>query len=331
MSAGQARAEKESARIERRLEALYGTVDWAAAGGLLHVAAVEGARRRVIAIGPHSPPSAADRFVLGAARARSDALVTSGAVLRAEPRLVHRLAETAAEESGLQAWRLHRLGRSRPPQLIVLTREGEIPVHHPALQLAPGGFVWTSEAGRARLGGRVGALDVIAGIPPRAGGRKGPGSGLRSGRDAASVGEAGGLAEALEHALSQPGVETVLVEAGPSLASSLYPDPERDPELDTQRDPTPGPGPGHARGARVEELLLSRFEGALDDRAVGPPFLSEGAIGAAFGSPPSAARVEEPSGVWTFLRYRRDGAGRREGQGALERGDRPGRASGVGR
>lgn len=319
MSAGQARAEKESARIERRLEALYGTVDWAAAGGLLHVAAVEGARRRVIAIGPHSPPSATDRFVLGAARARSDALVTSGAVLRAEPRLVHRLAETVAEESGLRAWRQHRLGRSRPPQLIVLTREGEIPVDHPALQLAPGGFVWTSAAGRARLGGRVGALDVIAGIPPRAGGRKGPGSGLRSGRDAA-VGEAGGLEEALEHALAQPGVETVLVEAGPSLAGSLYPDPEREPErapeLDAQRDPTPGPG--RACGARVEELLLSRFEGALDVRAVGPPFLSEGAIGEAFGSPHSTARVEEPSGVWTFLRYRRDGAGRpgrREGEG----------------
>ena len=78
---------------------------------------------RVIRIGPYSPPSPIDRFVLELARARVDAILVSGAVLRAEPELVY-------------APNTHWIGAGKePPVLLVLTR-GNLSRRHP---------VWDSE------------------------------------------------------------------------------------------------------------------------------------------------------------------------------------------
>lgn len=268
-------------RIEQRLEDLYGPVDWSRQEGLLHVVAIGASRRAVIALGPTSPASEVDRFVLGVARARADLVLSSGAILRAEPGLVHRFSDDQQEERALQRWRRERLGRTRPPGLGILSRSGQIPVEHPALRFASAGFVWTGRSGRARLGPRVGRLEVVDAVEGRSS------EPARRGAE--------GLGGAIAHALSS-GAGSVLVEAGPTLTRALYAGPwgaEATPDR-TAEPPV-----------RLDELLLCCFEGTLDPSAVGPAFASESAVRVCFPDPPSERLVEEPSGPWRFLRYRR--------------------------
>jgi hypothetical protein len=58
-------------------------------------------------------------------------------------------------------------------------------------------------------------------------------------------------------------------------------------------------------GPGVDELILSRFGGRLDPRAIGPRFIAQEQIDALFSQPLSEVRVEEASGPWRFERYRR--------------------------
>jgi hypothetical protein len=260
--------------IDRRAAALYGEVEWREARGVLHVAAIVESIWSVIAIGPGAPASRWDRFALGLARARADVVVTTGAVLRAEPALVHRFAELPREDAAFAEWRRCRLGRSRRPSLVVLSHSGRFPVEHPALRAAVGGFVWTSAEGRARLGPRIGALETL-------------------------VGAEQGVVAAVEHALAEPGRETLLVEAGPRAARALYPDAGVG---GARRDVAAADG---ASPQRVDELLLSCFEGPAAQEAIGPDFVARESIGSAFADPPSAVRLVESGGSWRFLRYRR--------------------------
>ena len=283
--------------IEQRLEGLYGPVDWARQEGLLQVVAIGASPRAVIALGPTSPASETDRFVLGVARARADLVLTSGAILRAEPALVHRFSDDPEQERALQRWRRERLGRPRPPGLGILSRSGQIPGDHPALGFASAGFVWTSRSGGARLGRRVGSLEVIdaiEGAPPVG---AGAGVAMRAGHWASSASASQweeGLGGAIAHARSS-GAGTVLVEAGPTLTRALYPGPRRADATENRSAEPP---------ASLDELLLSCFEGALDPSALGPAFVSESAVRACFPDPPSERCVAEPSGPWRFRRYR---------------------------
>jgi riboflavin biosynthesis pyrimidine reductase len=273
-----------SEAIEERARTLFGEVDWSAAGGVIHVVAIAEAPRVVLAIGPHWPASATDRFVLGFVRARSDAIVTTGAILRSEPELVHRFSEDPGEDEALTVWRFRTFGRSRAPELIVLSRSGELPALHPAIRFASGGFVWTSERGRERLGARLGALEVVVADP--------------TGMDDSGT----EVARALAFARSRRGIETLAVEAGPSTAQMLYP---RSDDRDVEGDRG---GRGNLEGAAglgVDELILSRFGGRLDPRAIGPRFIAQEQIDALFSQPLGEVRIEEASGPWRFERYRR--------------------------
>ena len=280
----------EPTEIDQQLARLYGDVDWRGARGVLHVAAIAATSHVVIAIGPHAPSSPTDRFVLGFVRARCDVIVTTGATLRAEPELVHRLSETPEEEAALRSWRERVLGRTEAPMLVVLSRSGDLPVDHPALAAAPGGFVWTSRQGRARMGAKRGPLEVVA--------EEGGGSGARS-----------GIAAAIDFALSRAGVETVALEAGPSVSRALYPRGSSGASgrsVSLSSVPSDSPDRPAIEG-RVDELLLSRFEGELPPDAIGAPFVPEPAIRARFPDAPTEVRVQEPSGGWRFQRYRRPG------------------------
>ncbi len=187
--------------IAERVAELYsGEVDWRSAAGRVHVAAVHDASGCVLAIGPAAPRSAWDRFVLGFARARADVIVTTGSILRSEPDLVHRYAETAEEDAAFAEWRRDVLGRSAPPRLLVLSASGVFPVDHPALRAARG-WIWTSSAGRDRLGTSPGGFEYAA-----------PGEG---------EGEEG-IGAALSWAAAMPGVETLTIEAGPSAMAGLH-------------------------------------------------------------------------------------------------------------
>ena len=130
-------------------------------------------------------------------------------------------------------------------------------------------MVWTSKAGRKRLGSSVGRLSVEAGIP--------------GGSDATNLAES--IGTLLRTARSRYADETILVEAGPTLASEFY-----------RREPTGCP--------RVDELLLSRFEGEPASEAIGPAFRSRAEISELFCDAPTSVRIEESGATWRFERYR---------------------------
>ena len=74
--------------------------------GVLHVASAwrdETGRLFALRIGPDTPSSATDGFALALARARCDAILSTGKILRDEPGLRHR--PDPVDPQGLTAWR----------------------------------------------------------------------------------------------------------------------------------------------------------------------------------------------------------------------------------
>lgn len=115
-------------RCAKRIRALYGD-DLLSSAGALHVTSVwsgAGGRLFTLRIGPACPRSATDSFVLELTRARADAIVTTGQILRDEPGL-----RTELEDPELVAWRRERLGKSEAPLTVVLSRRTDL--EHPLL------------------------------------------------------------------------------------------------------------------------------------------------------------------------------------------------------
>jgi len=251
--------------LEDQIRSLYGDVAWTRARGILHVMAIVDREDALIAIGPAAPHSEIDRFVLGLASARSELILTTGAILRSEPVLEHRYAEDAETNGSFVGWRRKALGLEGAPALCVVSRSGKIPENHPALRFARAGMVWTSKAGRERLGPSLGRLSVEVGI--------------------SGGGVAASLGALLRRARSRFRAQTILLEAGPTISAEFY-----------RRPQTGCP--------RIDELLLSRFEGAARREAIGPSFESRAAIRELFPDPPTSRRIDAPSGAWNFDRYR---------------------------
>jgi hypothetical protein len=88
--------------------------------------------RHVIRITDASPKSTFDGFALRLARARADVVLTTGAILRAEPTLRYDLGGDELA-NGLDAYRRERLGKAGPPELWVLTAGRDLDFRHPAL------------------------------------------------------------------------------------------------------------------------------------------------------------------------------------------------------
>lgn len=182
--------------VDARARALYGE-PLGPARGILHVVAVarvDGALR-VIRIGEHAPASPTDAFALTLARARVDAILVSGSVLRAEPALAY-----AAPPEGFAAIR----GDRGPPWLCVLTERGALPPNHP---------VWSSAA---RLLVYTGPAADLAGLPPH----------VEVVRVVAPSARA-----ALRHLVEERACASVSVEAGPRVAVPLYDEPSMIDEL----------------------------------------------------------------------------------------------------
>ena len=116
-------------RCAQRIRDLYGD-DLLRPAGVLHVTSAwrepTTGRLFTLRIGPQSPPSATDAFVLELARARVDALVTTGQILRDEPGLRNDLRDPE-----LIAWRRHTLGKAAPPLTVVSSRRTDLPPAHP--------------------------------------------------------------------------------------------------------------------------------------------------------------------------------------------------------
>jgi riboflavin biosynthesis pyrimidine reductase len=222
-------------RIDARLRALYGSVPGEV--GVLHVAAVwraPGGGLHVLRIGPDTPTSDTDAFALSLARSRADAIVTTGRILREEPRVTHEVLDIP-ERIDLGAWRRLRLGRHEPPRSAVLTRGLDLDLDHPLFCAGPRPWILTTPDAAARLA----AAAVARGIEPL-------------GLDPLD------LRHALR-ALAQRGMRCISIEAGPETALDLYREPLAIDELmlSVYEGPLPAPLVGGAflEPRRLEALL----------------------------------------------------------------------------
>ena len=181
-------------RVARRARNLYG-VELGALEGALHVMAVQarpGGEHRVIRIGPSSPKSETDFFVLGLARARVEGILISGSILRAEPELRYDM------QPDLTAWRREVAGLEAPPWLLVLTRGADLPAAHPAFESEARPIVLTSTNAAPALRRALPSRVEVVGLDspsPRA---------------------------AVAHLREERGCRGVSIEAGPSVALPLY-------------------------------------------------------------------------------------------------------------
>jgi riboflavin biosynthesis pyrimidine reductase len=114
---------------DRRIARLFGVNFEAGDTGVLQVAAIWGPERRFMNIRPGSPASETDRFVLSLARARADAIITTGSILRAEPHVTHDI-----DDVDLRAFRRECLGKKDEPISLVLTSGRDLDGSHPIFQ-----------------------------------------------------------------------------------------------------------------------------------------------------------------------------------------------------
>ena len=195
-------------RASRAIESLYGDALLGDAGVVQVVAGWQSGEGPLlnIKIGPAAPESPTDRLALAIARARADAIVTTGRILREEPAL--RYAPETAIEHDLTLWRSLRLGREDPALVVVLSGSLDVAPDHPALA-GPRGLVVTGPGASAE---RVEALCATGGI---------------------EVVERGapGLLDTIDHLRGDRGARSILVEAGPSTARVLYEEAGRIDEL----------------------------------------------------------------------------------------------------
>lgn len=223
------------AAVTDRLAALFGDPALLARPGTSQVVAAWQRRGddglRVLHINASTPPSPTDAFVLALSRARADAIITTGRILRAEPEVRY----TPAGPTVLDGWRRDVVGLAAPPLLVVLT--AQVPdFDHPALAGAPAVLVVTPAAWPAEAEAEARRRGVEHRVMP----------GVT-------------LAATLAH-LRDRGCRRTSVEAGPSTARALFQGP---PLLDqlllstcrAPRLPAGVEGPLLARRADVEARL----------------------------------------------------------------------------
>ncbi|MFP6639434.1 MAG: hypothetical protein VCC04_04250 [Myxococcota bacterium] len=200
---------------------------------------------RSLKIGPATPRSETDAFVLGLARARADAIVTTGRILREEPSTRHALG--GAEALDLAAWRRDLLGRPDPPRSVVLTSGREIDWSHPLFRGPRPVLVFTGERAAKELGDAARAVgaQLIAHPEPS-------------------------LGALLSYLRDLPDMRTVLLEVGPDTVRSVYttPSPVQEWMLSVHLADqipqavlgAPWPGPEQRRAAGLELLSERRVE-----------------------------------------------------------------------
>lgn len=171
--------------------------------GVLHVAAVwesPDGHYRTLRVGEGAIHGISDAVVLSAARARADAIVTTGRILREEPDLVHTSIAPPEIAAELSAMRRTVWGLAGPPWIAVLTGSGDIPADHPALLRAERLIFFTGARGAE-------ALRHASALPERA-----------EIVESASPGP-GAL---VDHLARVRGARSIVIEAGASTAAPLY-------------------------------------------------------------------------------------------------------------
>lgn len=193
---------RTAADVDRMASLIYGspTTD----PGILHPTAVwqsgvqpDRQPLTTLEIRAETPKSDTDLFVLQLARARADAIITTGKILRSEPETTHALDGPADVASALKRWRRDRLGRSTPPISLVLTSGCDLDLEHPLLASgATRPLIFTSPDGRARLKDAPG-VEIVAIDEPS-------------------------IRRAIDFLRCERDARTISVEAGPSTSRELY-------------------------------------------------------------------------------------------------------------
>jgi riboflavin biosynthesis pyrimidine reductase len=192
--------------VARELTSLHGTAEPPRAGILhiMHVARAPDGRLSALRIGAASTPaSESDFFVLNAARAHADAILTSAENLRREPGLSHALQGAWAD--ALANYRREVLGKSEPPTVAILTRSGDLPDPHPVWHDGTPKLIFTPALPSA-------SAPTGTSPPPRGRAREGARTIALSGLDAVRA----------AHWLQAHDFPLVNVEAGPRTVAALY-------------------------------------------------------------------------------------------------------------
>ena len=208
--------------------------------GVVHITSAwqDASTLRTIAIGPAAPRSPSDAFLLDAVRARADFVLTTGRILRLEPRLRH--WPPHKETQSFERWRSDVAGKREPPRSVVLTSGKQLPARHPvfdrALRAARPLLLTTSEGARnLDAWAREQDIEVVSPNEP-------------------------GPRAAIEHLIASGDELTIAIEAGPTTTASLYDEPCLFDELILSRYLEPSL-PEAARGGPLPER--TRLERAL--------------------------------------------------------------------
>jgi riboflavin biosynthesis pyrimidine reductase len=212
--------------------------DPARAGRVLHVVAVwrDAGAAHVLRLGPTTPKSRHDVFLLSLARARAEAIVTTGRILREEPALTHGIRGPPELRAALAAWRRERLVLDSPPWLLVLSSGRELDPAHPAFHGPTRPLLFVPAGAASGVRERFAATDVrVASVPE-------PSARL-----------------ALDH-LRRLGAKRITIEAGPTSAGALYAEPPRVDELwlatyAGDAPPAEAIGPRFVDEARLDAVL----------------------------------------------------------------------------
>ncbi len=186
--------------VAATVEEIYGTN--LATTGVVHVAAVRRRRSGVyepLRAGSGVCRCAHDVFIRNLTRARADAILTTGEVLRRDPALVHSLRGPEQTPQALADWRRQYLGKRQPPVTLVLTASGDIDLDHPVLRTWTRPVVYTGRRGEWRLESRAAdhGVELVGVDEPH----------VR------------GAVDLLRHEF---GAATIAVEAGPEGSRQLY-------------------------------------------------------------------------------------------------------------
>ncbi len=186
--------------VQEAAESLLGSQ--VAKTGIVHTTAVwDGGAGQLftLEINSETPPCHHDFFLLNLCRARADAIVTTGQILRRETELSHALQGPAEVPGALRAWRERCLGKATPPVSLVLTSGRDLDFEHPLFSGWTRPLVYTSLEGHWTLESQAMSHGVeVAGV------------------------EQPSPAGAVELLRREFGAATILIEAGPSTSRELY-------------------------------------------------------------------------------------------------------------
>ena len=191
----------------------------------------DGAPLATILINAHSPKSSLDFLALHIARARADAIVITGKILREEPKLTFDLQADPRWGDSLVAWRKERWGIADPPWLLILTRSGDIDFGHSAFHGWPRPLIFTSDRTASRKLAAA-TCPVIADDAPN-------------------------IRRAVRHLRIARECRCISIEAGPSSACELYDSPMMVDELLLSVYSAPSLDP-RARGESLDTLSETR-------------------------------------------------------------------------